>query len=77
MASAISSGCAMCIIIVTARTYVLLTVSASARELGFQVSPSDATKGLIPLSPRAEFLFPRLGHWKILLQLRRQKFRPI
>jgi hypothetical protein len=44
---------------------VLLIASASARELGFLVPPSDATKGRIPLSPRGQFLLPPLGDWKI------------
>jgi hypothetical protein len=49
-----------------AQDYVLLTASASARELGFLVPPSDATKGRIPLSPRGEFLLPPLGDWRKL-----------
>ena len=48
-----------------AQDYVLLTASASVRELGFVVPPSDATKGQIPLSPRGGFLLPHLGDWKI------------
>src|ERR1700731_3350656 len=47
-----------------AQDYVLLTASASARERGFLVPPSDATKGGIPFSPRGEFLPPPLGDWK-------------
>jgi hypothetical protein len=47
--------------------YVLLTASASARELGFLVPPADATKGRISLSPRGEFLLPPWGDWKNLL----------
>jgi hypothetical protein len=58
-----------------AQDYVLLTASASARELGFLVPPSDATKGRIPLSPRGEFLLPPLGDWKISLPLLRQELR--
>jgi Polyketide cyclase / dehydrase and lipid transport len=58
-----------------AQDYVLLTASASARELGFPVPPSDATKGRIPLSPRGEFLLPPLGDWKISLPLLRQELR--
>ena len=56
-----------------AQDYVLLTASASARELGFLVPPSDATKGRIPLSPRGEFLLPPLGDWKISPPLLRQE----
>jgi Polyketide cyclase / dehydrase and lipid transport len=55
--------------------YVLLTASASARELGFLVPPSDATKGRIPLPPRGEFLLPPLGDWKISPPLLRQELR--
>src|ERR1700731_4350866 len=58
-----------------AQDYVLLTASASARELGFLVPPSDATKGRIPLSPRGEFLLPPLGDWKISPPLLRQELR--
>src|SRR6267378_1301036 len=58
-----------------AEDYVLLTVSASARERGFLVPPSDATKGRIPLSPRGEFLLPPLGDWKISPPLLRQELR--
>jgi len=58
-----------------AKDYVLLTVSASARERGFLVPPSDATKGRIPLSPRGEFLLPPLGDWKISPPLLRQELR--
>jgi hypothetical protein len=58
-----------------AQDYVLLTASASARELGFPVPPSDATKGRIPLSPRGEFLLPPLEDWKISLPLLRQELR--
>jgi hypothetical protein len=54
---------------------VLLTASASARELGFLVPPSDATKGRIPLPPRGEFLLPPLGDWKISRPLLRQELR--
>src|SRR5580704_11631364 len=54
-----------------AQDYVLLTASASARELGFPVPPSDATKGRIPLSPRGVFLLPPLEDWKIFLPLLR------
>jgi hypothetical protein len=57
-----------------AQDYVLLTASASARELGFLVPPSDATKGRIPLSPRGEFLLPPLGDWKISLPLMSDNF---
>ena len=46
-----------------------LSSSASARELGFLVPPSNATEGQILLSPRGEFLLPRLGDWKIPLPL--------
>ena len=49
-----------------AQDYVLPTASASVRELGFLVPPSDATKGRISLSPRGEFLLPPLGDWKNL-----------
>src|ERR1700692_3682270 len=55
--------------------YVLLTASASARELGFQMPLSDATKGRIPLSPRGEFFLPPLGDWKISLPLLCQELR--
>jgi Polyketide cyclase / dehydrase and lipid transport len=58
-----------------AKHYVLLTVSASARERGFLVPPSDATQGRIPLSPRGEFLLPPLGDWKISPPLLRQELR--
>ena len=49
------------LVVVMAQDYVLLTASASARELGFLVPPSDATKGRIPLSPRGEFFLPPWG----------------
>src|ERR1700726_2781080 len=58
-----------------AQDYLLLTASASARELGFQCPPSDATKGRIPLPPRGEFLLPPLGDWKISPPLLRQELR--
>ena len=58
-----------------AQDYVLLTASASVRELGFVVPPSDATKGQIPLSPRGEFLLPHLGDWKISPPLLCQELR--
>src|SRR6202047_2868592 len=58
-----------------AQDYVLLTVSASARERGFLVPPSDATKGRIPLAPRGQFLLPPLGDWKISPPLLRQELR--
>jgi hypothetical protein len=58
-----------------AQDYVLLTASASARELGFQMPLSDATKGQIPLSPRGEFLLPPLGDWKISPPLLCQELR--
>jgi hypothetical protein len=58
-----------------AQDYVLLTASASARELGFLVPPTDATKGRTPLSPRGGFLLPPLGDWKISLPLLRQELR--
>jgi Polyketide cyclase / dehydrase and lipid transport len=58
-----------------AQDYVLLTASASARELGFLVPPSDAPKGRIPLPPRGEFLLPPLGDWKISPPLLRQELR--
>jgi Polyketide cyclase / dehydrase and lipid transport len=58
-----------------AQDYVLLTASASARELGFLVPPSDATKRRIPLSPRGQFLLPPLGDWKISPSLLRQELR--
>src|SRR5260370_25657938 len=58
-----------------AQHYVLLTPSASARELGFLVPPSDATKGRIPLSPRGEFFLPPLGDWKISPPLLCQELR--
>jgi hypothetical protein len=48
------------------RGYVLLAASASARRRVFLVPPSNATKGQIPLSLRAELLLPLLGDWKIL-----------
>jgi hypothetical protein len=46
--------------------YVLLAASASARGRVFLVPPSNATKGQIPLSLRAELILPLLGDWKIL-----------
>ena len=58
-----------------AQAYVQLTASASARELGFLVPPSDATKGCIPLSLRGGFLLPPLGDWKIFLPLLRRELR--
>jgi Polyketide cyclase / dehydrase and lipid transport len=58
-----------------AQDYVLLTSSASARELGFPVPPSDATKGQFSLSPRDEFLLPLLGDRKISPPLLRQELR--
>src|SRR5260370_40599433 len=58
-----------------AQDYVLLRASTSARELGFPVPPSDATKRRIPLSPRGEFLLPPLGDSKISLPLLRQELR--
>src|SRR5258707_2633977 len=48
------------------RGYALLVASASARGRVFLVPPSNATKGQIPLSLRAELLLPLLGDWKIL-----------
>ena len=58
-----------------AQHYVLLTASASARELGFQMPLSDATKGRIPLSLKGEFLLPPLGDWKISPPLLCQELR--
>jgi Alcohol dehydrogenase GroES-like domain len=46
-----------------------LSSSASARELGFLVPPSNATEGQIWLSPRGKFLLPPLRDWKIPLPL--------
>ena len=48
------------------RGYVLLAASASARGRVFLVPPSNATKGQIPLSLKAELLLPLLGDRKIL-----------
>jgi hypothetical protein len=48
---------------------MLLSSSASARELGFLVPLSNATEGQIWLSPRGKFLLPPLGDWKIPLPL--------
>ena len=62
-------------VVVVAQDYVLLTASASARELGFLVPPSDATKGRIPLSLSGEFLLPPWGDWKISPPLLRQELR--
>ena len=58
-----------------AQHYVLLTASASTRELGFQMPLSDATKGRIPLSLKGEFLLPPLGDWKISSPLLCQELR--
>ncbi len=58
-----------------AQDYVLHTASASARELGFLVPPSNATQGLTPLPPRGQFLLPPLGDKKIFLPLLRQELR--
>src|SRR5260221_13222417 len=48
------------------RGYALLAASASARGRVFLVPPSNATKGQLPLSLRAELLLPLLGDSKIL-----------
>jgi hypothetical protein len=63
-------------VLVMSQRYLLLAASASARPLGFLVSPSSATEWRILVPLRAELLLPPLRYWKFLPPLLRRKWRP-
>jgi hypothetical protein len=64
-------------VLVMSQRYLLLAASASARPLGFLVSPSSATEWriLVLLNLIAELLLPPLRYCKFLPPLLRRKWR--